>query len=266
MIDWITGECWLDEFPGRLPLIPYTVDKYTKVDCIVPLHSHQYSNVQIGCIYHLKKPATLIPRVLITQIDFYLTKTILHCVTDEQYNCLTMIVDKLINKKQYILPNGYIQATDTNHCIVVLTHTTQYHLIVPSYMTLNAEAQKYIQSHADEPPLECSDQKPQELLGSFEVADALSNAIPDCTGCYALHNIDKNIWYVGQGKSLAKRLKQHFSGIGGNGDVYADFKYGDKFEILVYPLAQSSFKTLSAQEHYYIAYYGAYENGYNRMK
>ena len=145
MIDCVTGECWLDEFPGHLPLIPYTVDKYTKVDCIVPLHSHQYSNVQIGCIYHLKKPATLIPRVLITQIDFYLTKTILHCVTDEQCNCLTMIVDKFIDKKQYILPNGYVKATDINHCIVVLTHTTQYHLIAPSYMTLNTEAQKYIQ-------------------------------------------------------------------------------------------------------------------------
>ena len=266
MIDLTTGECLPDEFPRHLPLIPYTINRYAKVDYIVPLHSPQYSNIQIGYIYHLKKPVTLIPRVLITQIDLYLTQTILHCVTDESCNCLMMIIDKFIDVEQYSLPNGYIQATDKNHCIIVLTHATQYHLITPSWMTLNTEAQTYFQFHADELPLECKNQKPQEVLGNFEVTDVLNNTVPDCTGCYAIHNIDKNIWYVGQGKSVVKRLKQHFSGIGGNGDVYADFKYGNAFEILVYPLAQSSFKTLSAQEHYYIAYYDACENGYNRIK
>ena len=47
-------------------------------------------------------------------------------------------------------------------------------------------------------------------------------------GVYILHNKTKNMYYVGQGKDVFNRVNSHFTGKG-NGDVYADYKYGDDF-------------------------------------
>ncbi len=44
----------------------------------------------------------------------------------------------------------------------------------------------------------------------------------DFTGVYILYNQTKNMYYVGQGKSVFQRINSHFTGHG-NGDVYADY-------------------------------------------
>lgn len=84
-------------------------------------------------------------------------------------------------------------------------------------------------------------------------------------GIYILFNHTKNMYYVGQGKRLLQRVNNHFTGHG-NGDVYADYKYGDEFTIKLIPLAGSGFHTLNELERYTIRAYGAYSYGYNRTR
>lgn len=87
--------------------------------------------------------------------------------------------------------------------------------------------------------------------------------LPDITGCYVLHNITKNMCYVGQATSLNRRLREHFSGRGCR-DAYRDWKDGDVFIIEAHPLRDDEFDTLNAQERYYITKHHAFENGYNK--
>ena len=89
--------------------------------------------------------------------------------------------------------------------------------------------------------------------------------LDDCTGVYVFINRNTERCYVGQAKSILKRLGQHLHGRG-NGDVYADYKYGAKFEIRVYPLYLSEFKMLDEMERYYIDQYDACKNGYNKTQ
>ena len=42
----------------------------------------------------------------------------------------------------------------------------------------------------------------------------------------------EDMYYVGQSTRVVGRLIQHLTGCG-NGDVYADYKYGDDFELNV---------------------------------
>lgn len=53
-------------------------------------------------------------------------------------------------------------------------------------------------------------------------------------GVYILHNVTKDKYYIGQGRQVIDRVNDrvnmHFTGHG-NGDVYADYKYGDIFTI-----------------------------------
>ena len=44
-------------------------------------------------------------------------------------------------------------------------------------------------------------------------------------GVYILFNKTKNMYYVGKGQNVMNRVNNHFTGKG-NGDVYADYKYG----------------------------------------
>lgn len=85
----------------------------------------------------------------------------------------------------------------------------------------------------------------------------------DFVGCYVIHNIDKDLYYVGQSKRVMFRLNQHFTGHG-NGDVYADYKYKNKFEIRVAVLATSGYSNIDLLERELIEKYNAYEKGYNR--
>ena len=87
----------------------------------------------------------------------------------------------------------------------------------------------------------------------------------DFNGVYILHNTTKDLYYVGQGVRVYGRLSQHFMGHG-NADVYADWKYGDRFEIKVIPLTGSGYQSLNDLERDAIESYDAFERGYNRTR
>ena len=84
-------------------------------------------------------------------------------------------------------------------------------------------------------------------------------------GVYILFNQSKGMYYVGQGKQVFNRVNAHFTGKG-NGDVYADYKYGDKFTIKMIALENSGFSTLNELERNTIAKYNAYYRGYNKTR
>ncbi|MFW7431876.1 GIY-YIG nuclease family protein [Vagococcus carniphilus] len=89
--------------------------------------------------------------------------------------------------------------------------------------------------------------------------------IKNFPGVYILHNKTKDLYYVGQSIKVLDRIGNHFKGRG-NGDVYADFKYGDQFTIRTIALENSDFSNLNDLERYAIRFFGAYEKGYNRNK
>ena len=84
-------------------------------------------------------------------------------------------------------------------------------------------------------------------------------------GIYLIHNTTKGIYYVGQGERVLDRVNMHFTGKG-NGDVYADYKFGDSFLIRIIGLQGSGFDTLNELERYAIDEYKAFEIGYNRQR
>lgn len=84
-------------------------------------------------------------------------------------------------------------------------------------------------------------------------------------GVYILYNHTKNMYYVGQGKNVFQRVNSHFTGHG-NGDVYADYKYGDEFTIKMIALENSGFETLNELERNTITTYNAYSQGYNKTR
>lgn len=84
-------------------------------------------------------------------------------------------------------------------------------------------------------------------------------------GVYILFNQTKNMYYVGQGKQVLNRVNAHFTGRG-NGDVYADYKYGDSFTIKMIALENSGFDSLNELERYTIARYNAFYDGYNKTR
>ena len=87
----------------------------------------------------------------------------------------------------------------------------------------------------------------------------------DFTGIYILFNHTKNMYYVGQGKKVFQRVNNHFTGHG-NGDIYADYKYGDSFTIKMIALENSGFSTLNELERNAIMTYDAYSHGYNKTR
>jgi len=82
-------------------------------------------------------------------------------------------------------------------------------------------------------------------------------------GVYVLYNSTKNKYYVGQGKRILDRVNMHFTGKG-NGDVYADYKYGDSFTIKMIGLDHSGYKSLNALERDTIEVFNARATGYNK--
>lgn len=83
------------------------------------------------------------------------------------------------------------------------------------------------------------------------------------SGVYILYNYTKNMYYVGQAQKIFSRVNSHFTG-SGNGDVYADYKYGDKFGIKMISLKESRYKNLNDLERNTIFAYSAYSKGYNK--
>ena len=84
-------------------------------------------------------------------------------------------------------------------------------------------------------------------------------------GVYIIYNKSKDMYYVGQGKQVLNRVNSHFTGKG-NGDVYADYKYGDEFTIRMIALENSGFETLNELERRTISYYNAFADGYNKTR
>ena len=102
---------------------------------------------------------------------------------------------------------------------------------------------------------------PKEFLNS---RNALTRN-GDFTGIYTFHNKTKDMYYVGQSTRVVGRVIQHLTGHG-NGDVYADYKYGDDFEINLVSLRESGYDSLDALERDAIKTYNAYTKGYNRTR
>lgn len=82
-------------------------------------------------------------------------------------------------------------------------------------------------------------------------------------GVYILHNISRHKYYVGQAHKLLSRVNGHLTGKG-NGDVYADYIYGDKFRVRFVRFRGRAFKSLNEMERYYIDKYHAQNAGYNK--
>lgn len=85
------------------------------------------------------------------------------------------------------------------------------------------------------------------------------------TGVYILINKTKGLNYVGQSVKAIQRVSAHLSGRG-NGDVYADFKYGDTFYVKIIPLNKTNYNTLDELERAMIETYGSYRHGYNKTR
>ncbi len=89
-------------------------------------------------------------------------------------------------------------------------------------------------------------------------------SVCEYTGVYIIHNIDKDMYYVGQAKNVGKRINQHRTGRGGNPDVYYDWRSGDQFYIKTISLSESGFDNLDRLEMYMIDLYDACISGYNK--
>lgn len=100
---------------------------------------------------------------------------------------------------------------------------------------------------------------------SISISDfrLLSSNSSTFSGVYVLLNKTKGINYVGQSRDVYGRVKQHTTGYG-NGNVYADMKYGDIFAVKLLPLKNSGFDSLNELEKYAIDAFDAYKYGYNR--
>lgn len=111
-------------------------------------------------------------------------------------------------------------------------------------------------------PAEFMEMRNYSFGGRGSKSYALSQNFP---GVYILYNKSKNMYYVGQGKQVLNRVNSHFTGKG-NGDVYADYKYGDEFTIKMIALDGSGFQTLNELERNTILHYNAFSNGYNKTR
>lgn len=84
-------------------------------------------------------------------------------------------------------------------------------------------------------------------------------------GVYIIYNQTKDKYYVGQSINVLKRVNNHFTGHG-NGDVYADYQYGDSFTIKMIDLNKSGYSTLNELERNTIMAYDAFSKGYNKTR
>lgn len=69
----------------------------------------------------------------------------------------------------------------------------------------------------------------------------------EITGIFIVHNATKDLYYVGQSTKAIDRAAIQFLGRG-NCDVYADYKYGDSFNIRIIPLSGSGYESLNEQK------------------
>lgn len=87
-------------------------------------------------------------------------------------------------------------------------------------------------------------------------------------GCYAIHNIVNDKYYVGQSKDVMKRLRQHFKGTVPSNIIFAEDYYSQKeedreslFELKIIPCETKD--ELDRTEKQLIEEYDAFQSGYN---
>ena len=85
------------------------------------------------------------------------------------------------------------------------------------------------------------------------------------SGVYIIYNKTKKKYYVGQATKILDRVNNHFTGKG-NGDVYADYKYGDLFTIKMIALKNSGYHSLNDLERDAIKKYNSFAKGYNKTR
>lgn len=117
----------------------------------------------------------------------------------------------------------------------------------------------------EESILNLADSKIEVTPAKFFEMRQVNPANFNFTGVYILHNKTKNMYYVGQGKSVLDRINNHFTG-SGNGDVYADYKYGDEWTIKAIALNGSNYYSINELERITIDVYDSFENGYNKTR
>ena len=66
----------------------------------------------------------------------------------------------------------------------------------------------------------------------------------EITGIFIVHNATKDLYYVGQSAKAIERAAIQFLGRG-NCDVYADYKYGDSFNVRIIPFSESGYESLN---------------------
>lgn len=120
---------------------------------------------------------------------------------------------------------------------------------------------------------------PEELIELKTKNVRESKAIENFAGIYIIHNSVKDIYYVGQSKGVFDRAYQHFVTNPAENkaryegtvefnlpEIYDDYRSGDKFNINLIPLGNTSFSTLNELERNGICAYDASVEygGYNR--
>lgn len=90
-------------------------------------------------------------------------------------------------------------------------------------------------------------------------------------GCYIIHNIEKDRYYVGQSKDIMRRIKQHFKGTMPNNIIFAEDYYNsqnsDKSNIFEIRIIQLETKDeLDKTEAQLIEEYDANVTGYNSTR
>lgn len=91
----------------------------------------------------------------------------------------------------------------------------------------------------------------------------------DFDGVYVIHDLDYDMYYVGQSINVIKRLRGHFNGQaskGGADDLNEALINGHNMEIALLRLKNSSFRDLDDMEAYFIDYFDSYYHGYNRTR
>lgn len=86
-----------------------------------------------------------------------------------------------------------------------------------------------------------------QIVASAEEFMAQQKALTqqgEITGIFIVHNTTKNLYYVGQSAKAIDRAAIQFLGRG-NCDVYADYKYGDSFNVRIIPLSGSGYESLN---------------------
>ena len=102
-----------------------------------------------------------------------------------------------------------------------------------------------------------------EMRNKRDKNNRLASERYNVKGVYIFYNRTKHKYYVGQAHKLLSRVNGHLTGKG-NGDVYADYAYGDRLFVKFHKFRGTAFKNLNEMERYYIEKYHGQSKGYNK--